>query len=85
MKSVDQLAKELGKSPRWVRMQAMHGRYNAIKVSDTWIILEEHEVLVDLTKVSETMKKALLALRDRQRKVNILKDVETSSELPPAM
>lgn len=85
MKSVEQLAKELGKSPRWVRMQAMNGRYNAIKVSDTWIILEEHEVLIDLTKVSETMRKALLALRDRQRKVNVFKDVETSSELPPAM
>lgn len=85
MKSVDQLAKEIGKSPRWVRMQAMNGKYNAIKVSDTWIILEEHEVLVDLNKVSPTMKKQLLALRNRERKVNIVEDIEASTELPAAM
>lgn len=85
MKSVEQLAKEIGKSPRWVRMQAMNGKYNAIKVSDTWIILEEHEVLVDLNKVSPTMKKQLLALRNRERKVNIVEDIEASTELPAAM
>lgn len=85
MKSVEQLAKEIGKSPRWVRMQAMNGKYNAIKVSDTWIILEGHEVLVDLNKVSPTMKKQLLALRDRERKVNVVEDIEASTELPAAM
>ena len=85
MKSVEQLAKEIGKSPRWVRMQAMNGKYNAIKVSDTWIILEEHEVLVDLNKVSPTMKKQLLALRNRERKINVVEDIDGATELPAAM
>lgn len=60
MKSIEEVAKKEGKSPRWVRMQAAQGKLKCIKVAGTWIVLEKHEMLVDLRKIPKELRLALL-------------------------
>jgi hypothetical protein len=60
MKTIEEIAKKEGKSPRWVRMQAAQGKFKCIKVAGTWIILEKHEMLIDLRKLPKDLRIALL-------------------------
>ena len=60
MKTIEEIARKENKSPRWVRMQAAQGKFKCIKVAGTWIILEKHEMLLDLRKLPKDLRLALL-------------------------
>ena len=62
MKSIEEIAKKENKSPRWVRMQAAQGKFRCIKVAGTWIVLEKHEMLLDLRKIPKELRDALISL-----------------------
>jgi hypothetical protein len=38
--SVEEIAAQMGKSARWVRKLCLTGKINAVKVANSWIILE---------------------------------------------
>lgn len=60
MKTVDEIAKAEGKSPRWVRMKMVEGKYHAIKIAGTWLVLEPHELLLDVRKLPLELREALV-------------------------
>ncbi len=60
MKTVDEIAKKEKKSPRWVRMQMAAGKYQAIKIAGTWLVLEPHELLLDVRKLPAELREALV-------------------------
>ena len=38
--SVEEIAAQAGKSTRWIRKLCLTGKINAVKVANSWIILE---------------------------------------------
>jgi len=66
MKTVEQIAKEKNKSTRWIRYEIEKGRHRSVKLGGTWVILESHEMVVDVRTLPIELKNALLAHAQRE-------------------